>query len=66
MALKSSISLTSRAAALYERSKVEERRQLIALVCSNLRLEGKKLEFSLRSPFELRSTGERLFKWLWN
>src|SRR6202022_1803086 len=48
--LESLISLASRAAELFERSKTEQKRQLIAFVFSNLQLRGKKLEFSLRCP----------------
>jgi hypothetical protein len=48
--LESLISLASRAADLFERSKPEEKRQLLVFVFSNLRLRGKKLEFSLRRP----------------
>jgi hypothetical protein len=33
----------------------DKKRQLIAFVFSNLQLRGKKLEFSLRSPFDRRS-----------
>jgi hypothetical protein len=51
--LESLISLASRAAELFERSKPEQKRQLLAFVFSNLRLRGTKLEFSLRSPFDL-------------
>jgi hypothetical protein len=51
--LESLISLASRAAELFERSKIEQKRELIAFVFSNLRLRGKTLEFSLRSPFDL-------------
>jgi hypothetical protein len=51
--LESLISLASRAAELFVRSKTEQKRQLLAFVFSNLRLRGKKLEFSLRSPFDL-------------
>jgi len=51
--LESLISLASRAAELFERSKPEQKRQLLAFVFSNLRLRGKKLDFSLRSPFDL-------------
>src|ERR1700726_3403237 len=51
--LESLISLASRAAEIFERSKTEQKRQLLAFVFSNLRLRGKKLEFSLRSPFDL-------------
>jgi hypothetical protein len=52
--LESLISWASRAAALLEASKVEQKRQLIAFVFSNLRLRGEKLEFPLRSPFSDR------------
>jgi site-specific DNA recombinase len=51
--LESLISFSSRAAELFERSKPEQKRQLLAFVFSNLRLRGEKLEFSLRSPFDL-------------
>ncbi len=51
--LESLISVASRAADLFERSKTEQKRELMAFVFSNLRLRGKKLEFSLRSPFDL-------------
>jgi hypothetical protein len=47
------ISVASRAAELFERSKTEQKRELLAFVFSNLRLRGKTLEFSLRSPFDL-------------
>jgi hypothetical protein len=35
--------VASRAVELFERSKIEQKRQLIALVFSNLKLRGKKL-----------------------
>lgn len=47
------ISVASRAATLFERSKTEQKRELMGFVFSNLRLRGEKLEFSLRSPFDL-------------
>jgi hypothetical protein len=40
-----SLSLASRAAELFERSKPEQKRELIAFVFSNLRLRGKKARF---------------------
>jgi hypothetical protein len=51
--LESLISVGSRAADIFERSKTEQKRELIAFVFSNMRLRGKKLEYSLRSPFDL-------------
>ena len=51
--LETLISVASRAAELFERSKTEQKRELLAFMFSNLRLRGKTLEFSLRSPFDL-------------
>jgi hypothetical protein len=45
--------VASRAADIFARSKIDDKRQLLAFVFSNLSLRGKKLEFSLRSPFDL-------------
>ena len=62
--LESLISLASRAAAIFERSKIEQKRQLIAFVFSNLKLRGKKLEISLRSPFDLMVNRRTYASWL--
>jgi hypothetical protein len=43
--LEGLISLASRAAELFERSKIEQKRELIAFVFSNLRLRGKNLDY---------------------
>jgi hypothetical protein len=56
--------LASRAAELFERSKTEQKRQLLAFVFSNLRLRGKKLEFALRSPFDLMVNLPSYSSWL--
>jgi hypothetical protein len=56
--------VASRAADLFERSKTEQKRELIAFVFSNLRLRGKKLEFSLRSPFDLMANRADHTSWL--
>ncbi len=58
------ISIASRAADIFERSKIEQKRQLIAFVFSNLSLRGKKLEFSLRSPFDLMVDRPDYASWL--
>ena len=47
------ISAPSRAAAIFERPNIVRKRQLIAFVSSNLALKGKKLAYSLPSPFDL-------------
>ena len=51
--LEALISVAFRATDLFERSKVEQERKLVSLVFLNLRLNGKKLDYSLRSPFDL-------------
>ena len=56
--------MASRAAEIFERSKTEQRRELIAFVFSNLRLKGRKLEFSLRSPFDLMVNRASYTSWL--
>ena len=63
--LESLISLASRAADIFERSKTEQKRQLIAFVFSNLALKGKKLEYSMRSPFDLMVNRATYASWLW-
>jgi hypothetical protein len=62
--LESLIFVASRAAEIFERSKTEQRRELIAFVFSNLRLKGRKLEFSLRSPFDLMVNRASYTSWL--
>jgi hypothetical protein len=62
--LETLISLASRAAELFERSKIEQQRELLAFVFSNLRLRGKKLEYSLRSPFDLMVNRADHTSWL--
>ena len=45
------LSLSQRAYDLFISSEVEQKRQLINFSLSNLLLDGKKLEFTIRSPF---------------
>lgn len=47
------ITLASKAAELFERSQIEEKRQLMGYVFSNLELKGSTLCYSLRKPFHL-------------
>ena len=62
--LETLISVASQAADIFARSKSEQKRQLIALVFSNLKLNGKKLEFSLRSPFDPMVNRRSYASWL--
>ena len=47
------LNICSRAPELFESSKVEQKRQLINFLLSNLKLRGKKLEFELKKPFDV-------------
>ncbi len=53
IAVSTLVTLASRAADIFDRSTTEEKRQLIGYVFSNLELEGQKLRFSLKKPFDL-------------
>ena len=44
--------LASRAGELFAGSKVEDKRHLLSLLVSNLELEGEKLHFKLKAPFD--------------
>ncbi len=47
------LDLTSRAYELFKSSEVEEKRQLIKLILSNLELKGEKLVWQAHKPFDL-------------
>jgi len=47
------LSLVNRAYELFISSEVEQRRQLINLVLSNLRVEGEKVLYDALKPFDL-------------
>jgi len=51
--LISLLNICSRAPELFESSKVEQKRQLINFLLSNLKLRGKNLEFELKKPFDV-------------
>lgn len=53
IAVSTLVSLASKAAEIFDRSTTEEKRQLIGYVFSNLELEGAKLRYSLKKPFNL-------------
>lgn len=61
--LDSLISVVSRTADSFERSKVEQKRQLIAFVFSNMSLR-EKPKLSLRSPFDLMVNRASHASWL--
>jgi hypothetical protein len=47
------LNICSRAPELFESSKVEQKRQFINFLLSNLKLRGKTLEFELKKPFDV-------------
>ena len=52
--------LARKASELFKSSGIEEKQQIISLLFPNLFLDGKKVEFSLRKPFdELINLSER-------
>ena len=46
-------SLANRALEIFESSEPQEKRQLLDFLLQNCQLNGKKLEFSMRSPFNV-------------
>ncbi len=46
------LNLTKRAYEIFESSEVNEKRQLLNFLLQNLQLRGKKLEFTLKKPFD--------------
>lgn len=46
------VQLANRASELFEGSEAEEKRQLLKLVLSNLKIEGKKIVYDLVKPFD--------------
>ena len=64
MAVSTLVTLASKAYEIFERSTVDEKRQLIGYVFSNLELEGAKLRFSLKKPFDMFTGLESYQEWL--
>jgi hypothetical protein len=57
--------LANKASELFESSKTSEKRELINFVFSNLSMNGDKLVFIMRKPFDMfLKTNDRL-EWLW-
>lgn len=46
------LSLAQRAAEIFESSEVDEKRQLLNFLFSNLKMQGKKLHYELKTPFK--------------
>ncbi len=62
--LITAFNLANRASELFESSKTLEKRELINFVFSNLSLKGRKLEYTLRKPFDMLVEMSRSEEWL--
>ena len=52
LALSSLVDILSESATLFESSHLEQKRRIISFVFANLQMNGKKLEFTMRKPFD--------------
>jgi hypothetical protein len=64
MTLISLLNICSKAPELFNSSKVEQKRQLINFLLSNLQLRGKKLEYTLKKPFDVLVDLDYRSNWL--
>ncbi|MBM2821234.1 MAG: recombinase [Candidatus Berkelbacteria bacterium] len=58
------LDISTRAYELYESSKLDQKRQLLNFMFSNLKLEGKKLIFNLKKPFDVLVGLSKTSNWL--
>jgi site-specific DNA recombinase len=58
------LNLASRAYELFESSKIEQKRQLINFLLSNLRLRGKTLLYDVNKPFDAVLKANNCSNWL--
>ncbi len=53
IAVSTLVTLASKAYDIFERSTIDEKHQLIGYVFSNLQMDGRKLRYTLKAPFNL-------------
>ena len=58
------LDIASRAYSLFKSSKIEQKRQLINFLLSNLRLEGKTLLYDVNKPFDAILNAHECSDWL--
>lgn len=58
------LELASRASELFESSKEEQKRKLLNILLSNSKLEGEKLVFNLKTPFDVIARCSKSSNWL--
>jgi len=61
--VSSIMELANRATELYQSSEVEEKRQLVDFLLSNLRLKGKKLLYDYKKPFNMMALCTKTSNW---
>ena len=64
IAVTTLVTLASKAAEIFDRSTIDEKRQLMGYLFSNLKLEGSKLRYALKTPFNLFVDLEGCKEWL--
>ncbi len=64
IAVTTLVTLASKAAEIFDRSTTDEKRQLMGYLFSNLELEGSKLRYTLKTPFNLFIDFDGCKKWL--
>lgn len=63
MSAKYVLEIVNRAHELFTSSEVEEKRQLIKLILSNLRMEGENIDWDVQKPFDLFLNLTDSIKW---
>ena len=63
MTVKYVLEIVNRAYELFTSSEVEEKRQLIKLILSNLRMDGENIVWDVQRPFDLFLNSVESIKW---
>ena len=58
------LNISAQAHNLFEKAEPDERRQVLSFVFSNLELDGKKLQYQLKKPFDAVLTASKSQAWL--
>lgn len=58
------LELANKAAEIFESSKAEQKRQLLQFLLQNSTLDGKKVDFTLKKPFDAILTASKTEDWL--
>jgi len=58
------LDVAHRAKELFETSQIAQKNQLLKFILANAKIEGEKLVFNLKKPFEAMVTANQTKKWL--